>query len=115
MAKHFHYEHIESSDVTAFGSNGTSIRVFISDTEAPNFIMRRFDIEPGGMIGIHSHPWEHEMYILSGDMYLLSKDGKKEKINKDEFVYMPPNEPHGYINENNETVSFICMIPKKKD
>ena len=114
MVKHFHYSQIEPVDVKDFGSEGTNIRVFISETEAPNFIMRRFDMKPGGKIGIHQHPWEHEMYVLSGEMVLLAKDGKKEKITKDEFIFMPPNEPHGYVNESQNPVSFICMVPKKK-
>ncbi|UYP47884.1 hypothetical protein NEF87_004169 [Candidatus Lokiarchaeum ossiferum] len=113
MAKHFHFKKIEPTEVTAFESTGTNIRVFISEEEAPNFIMRRFEIAPGGKIGIHQHPWEHEMYILSGEMFLLTNDGEKEKLVKNEFVYMPPNEPHGYVNENEVPVSFICMIPKK--
>ena len=114
MVKHFHYSEIEAIDVKDFGSEGTTIRVFISETEAPNFIMRRFEISPGGKIGIHQHAWEHEMYVLSGEMCLLTKEGKKERVTKDEFIFMPPNEPHGYVNESSELVSFICMIPKKK-
>lgn len=112
--KHFKYEKIEPKEVTDFGSKGTNIRVFISETEAPNFIMRRFEIKPGGNIGIHSHNWEHEMYIIQGELYLIDGKGNKEKVTKDEFVYMPPNEPHGYLNESNETAAFLCIIPKKK-
>jgi quercetin dioxygenase-like cupin family protein len=112
--KHFKFDKIDAKDVLDFGSKGTTIRVFISESEAPNFIMRRFEIQPGGIIGIHSHEWEHEMYILQGELFLIDDKGKKEKVSKDEFVYMPPNEPHGYLNESEETAVFLCIIPKKK-
>ncbi len=113
--KHFPYSNVEEKSVKDFGSTGTTIRVFISEDEAPNFIMRRFEIQPGGQIGVHSHNWEHEIFILKGEVILTNKDGEREKVSQGEFVFIPPNEPHGYINEGKEIVAFICMIPKKKN
>ncbi|QEE15049.1 cupin domain-containing protein [Promethearchaeum syntrophicum] len=112
--KHFHYSEIDEKKVDAFGSTETTIRVFISEEEAPNFIMRRFEIKPLGQIGVHSHDWEHEIFILNGNVVLINDKGDRELVNSGEFVFIPPNESHGYINEGNETVAFICMIPKKK-
>ncbi|MHA1338437.1 MAG: cupin domain-containing protein [Promethearchaeota archaeon] len=109
---HKHINQFMQKEVTDFNSNGTNIRVFIEPGKAPNFIMRRFDIQPGGNIGVHSHNWEHEIYILNGEINLIDKKGNKTKVTKDEFVYIEPNEPHGYINESNKPVSFICVIPK---
>ena len=111
--KHFHYTKIDEKKVDAFGSTETTIRVFISEEEAPNFIMRRFEIKPQGQIGTHSHDWEHEIFILKGEVVLINKNGVREKVGNGEFVFIPPNEPHGYINEGNETVAFICMVPKQ--
>lgn len=110
--KHFHYNDADEKEVTAFGSKKTTIRKFINEDEAPNFIMRRFEIQPGGHIGVHDHPWEHEMYILEGDLYLIDKDGNEELVKRDEFVFMPENEPHGYKNKSDRKASFICIIPK---
>ena len=111
--KHFDYTEIDEKKVDAFGSTGTSIRVFISEEEAPNFIMRRFEIKPLGQIGVHSHDWEHEIFILQGNVVLINDKGDRESVSSGEFVFIPPNEPHGYINEGNETVAFICMVPKQ--
>lgn len=110
--KHFHYTDAEDNQVTAFGSEGTTIRKFISEKDAPNFIMRRFEIAPHGHIGIHSHPWEHEMYLLEGQLYLTDENGNEELVKADEFVFMPENEPHGYLNKSDEKAAFICIIPK---
>jgi len=32
---------------------------------APHFCMRVFEVEPGSSSPSHSHPWEHEIFILS--------------------------------------------------
>jgi quercetin dioxygenase-like cupin family protein len=112
--KHFHFTEIDEKKVEAFGSTETTIRVFISEDEAPNFIMRRFEIKPRGQIGVHSHDWEHEIFILNGEVVLINENGVRDEVSEGEFVFIPPNEPHGYINEGNETAAFICMIPKKK-
>ncbi|MHA1821869.1 MAG: cupin domain-containing protein [Promethearchaeota archaeon] len=111
--KHFHYYESEENKVYDYHSKKTTIRVFIDKNEAPNFIMRRFEIKPGGQIGVHSHPYEHEIYILKGELYLLGDSDKKELVTADEFVYIPPNEPHGYLNEGSKVAAFICVIPKQ--
>ena len=110
--KHFDHAKITKKQVTQFGSEKTTIQVFISDEEAPNFIMRRFEIQPGGKIGVHDHPWEHEMFVLEGKMQLINAKGDKKEVHAGEFIFMPPNEPHGYINSADQQVSFICVIPK---
>jgi quercetin dioxygenase-like cupin family protein len=75
-------------------------------------MLRRFDIGPFGFIGVHAHPEEHQMYILNGPIHLVDKDNKEYPVQQDTFVYMPPNEAHGYRNPNDYTVSFLCGIPK---
>ncbi len=112
--KHFHFTKIDEKKVEAFGSTETTIRVFINEDEAPNFIMRRFEIKPLGQIGVHSHDWEHEIFILNGNVVLINEKGDRELVSSGEFVFIQPNEPHGYKNEGNETVAFICMVPKQE-
>ncbi|MFX0099950.1 MAG: cupin domain-containing protein [Candidatus Hodarchaeota archaeon] len=110
--RHGNYEETRAENVEAYDSKGTTIRTFITKDEAPHFMMRRFEIAPGGVIGLHGHPEEHEIYILQGEVILTDEKGNRERIKKDEFVFVPPNEKHGYINEGDETVAFICVIPK---
>ena len=62
------YNEVEELEVKDYGSTGTTIRWLITKEKenAPRFSLRRFEIQPGGQIGIHNHPQEHEIYILSG-------------------------------------------------
>eukprot|EP00766_Chilomastix_caulleryi_P002755 gnl/Chilomastix_caulleri/377.p1 GENE.gnl/Chilomastix_caulleri/377~~gnl/Chilomastix_caulleri/377.p1 ORF type:complete len:113 (+),score=26.27 gnl/Chilomastix_caulleri/377:55-393(+) len=112
MAFHYPHSDVHANPVTDYGSHDVTIKVLIQPEKAPHFIMRRFDIEPGGVIGVHQHPHEHQMYILDGEMFLIDSKGKHEKLQKDEFVFMPGNEEHGYVNEGTVPCSFICMVPK---
>ena len=81
---------------------------------APNFAMRRFVVAPGGIIDLHGHPWEHEVYIISGKGEVLGEDENKA-VGKDSVVYVPPNEKHGFKNSSpTEDFTFLCMIPHTK-
>ncbi|MHA1999431.1 MAG: cupin domain-containing protein [Promethearchaeota archaeon] len=110
--KHFPYHASKETPVTDYGSTGTTIRVLADRDEVPHFIMRRFEISPGGSIGIHKHPQEHEIYILEGEVMMVDGDGNEHLVKKDEYVYVPPGEAHGYKNIDSAPVSFICVIPK---
>ncbi|MBN2156829.1 MAG: cupin domain-containing protein [Candidatus Lokiarchaeota archaeon] len=111
---HYNFSAVKEEAVTDFGSTKTTIRILIEPNHAPNFIMRRFEIQPGGNIGIHNHWNEHEIYILAGEMDLLDKDGNKTHVVENDFVFMPPNELHGYLNESDKPVIFLCVVPKSK-
>ena len=106
-----HYTDVEKKAVTQYSSEGTSIRVLVSDEDgAPNFILRRFEIEPNGKIGLHHHIQEHEIYILSGKGEAFNDDETIE-IKENDVLYVPPNEPHGYRNTGNKNLTFLCTIP----
>ena len=81
-----------------------------ADDGAPNFCMRVFEVEPGSSTPAHSHQWEHEAYVLSGQGAVVSGDRETE-IAKDSVVFVPPNEHHCFVNKGNEPLRFICVIP----
>ncbi|MFW9924709.1 MAG: cupin domain-containing protein [Candidatus Thorarchaeota archaeon] len=106
---------VEKQAVTSYGSTGTTIQWLISKEQgAPRFAMRLFTLEPGAKIGLHGHPEEHEIFILTGECNLISEDGIKTKVKATDIVYMPPDEIHGYENIGKEILQFICVIPLLK-
>ena len=84
--------------------------VVCADKGAPNFCMRVFDVEPGSSTPSHEHPWEHEVYVLSGRGVAVSEQGEIP-IAKDSCVFVPPNEHHCFINNGSEILRIICVIP----
>lgn len=89
------------------------IQWLITEKEgAGNFIMRRFIIKPGGSIAKHNHPYEHEIYVISGRGIIgHEKEGEKE-VRAGCFAFIEPNVTHWYRNNGDEDWIFICIIPK---
>ena len=103
---------VEAQEVTNYNSTKTKIQWLISKDEgAPRFAMRLFTIEKGGKIGLHSHPEEHEIFIVSGECYIISENDNKIKVVENDVIYIPPNEVHGYEHGGNKTLKFICVVP----
>ncbi len=84
--------------------------VINADDGAPNSCMRVFDVEPGAFTPSHEHPWEHEVFVLSGRGVVVSGEGETQ-IAKDSVVFVPPDEHHCFKNSGDETLRFICVIP----
>ena len=84
-----------------------------TDKGAPNFCMRVFDVEPGSGTPSHEHPWEHELYVLSGQGVAVSTKGDIP-LEKDSCVFVPPHEHHCFKNNGTETLRMICVIPTNR-
>ena len=84
--------------------------VITADDGAPNFCMRVFELEPGSSTPFHSHPWEHEVFILSGRGMVVSEQ-KETLVAGDSVVFIPADEKHNFVNNGNESLRFICLIP----
>ncbi len=97
------------------GAKDVIKRVLIGEKEgAPNFVMRVFTIKPGGNSPIHSHSWEHEIFVYAGEGVLKTKN-EEIPIKAGNFVYVPPNAKHGFVNTSNEKdLILICVVPKIK-
>ncbi|RDD53198.1 MAG: cupin domain-containing protein [Candidatus Korarchaeota archaeon NZ13-K] len=98
---------VEFSEVA--GSKGAYIKWLISPKDgAPNFAMRLIRVEAGGVIPEHSHPWEHEIFILKGSGRIRVGEDTYQ-VSEGNAVLVPPNIPHEY--HATTEMLFICMIP----
>ena len=84
--------------------------VITANDRAPHFCMRVFGVGPSSSTPYHSHPWEHEVFILSGKGVVVGEQGATS-IAKESVIFVAPNEPHCFINIGNEPLRFICIIP----
>lgn len=107
-----HYEEVKALTPQEPGAVGVKMRVVIGEEEgAPNFIMRHFSVEPGGQSPYHSHPWEHEVFVLKGEGKVIQGD-KTFRISPGYVVYIPPGEEHQFVNDGNGPLEFLCLIPR---
>ncbi len=105
------YKKRELKDVEMADSQKVTMRWLVGrQTGAKTYAMRIFEIAPGGIIPLHSHQEEHEIFVLSGKVKIIGDLGGIAK--KDDVIFVPSNEPHGYDNtEGKEIFRFICVIP----
>jgi quercetin dioxygenase-like cupin family protein len=108
-----HYTDTEAKEANE-GASKIKVRWVISkEMGAPHFAMRVFEVEPGGYSPLHSHDWEHEVFILEGDGIVVSQDGEK-RFKPGDAVFVAPNEKHQFKNDGKRPVTFICVVPHAK-
>ena len=91
---------------------GVWIRWLIRGGEARGFAMRVFRIEPGAVIPAHTHPWEHGIFVLKGEG-VVRIGRSRYVVRAGDYLLIPPNVEHEYVNVGNEDFEFICVIPSK--
>jgi quercetin dioxygenase-like cupin family protein len=112
--KIFPYTDIEEKDAEG-GSSKLKVRWLITkEMGAENFAMRLFEMEAGGHSPLHSHNWEHEVFILEGEGLVVG--GKEErKFKAGDAIFIPSNEKHQLKNNSKNACKLLCLIPYKKD
>jgi quercetin dioxygenase-like cupin family protein len=111
--KIFNYQSVEAKTADE-GALKLKVRWLITkEMGAPNFAMRLFEMEPKGHSPFHSHPWEHEVFILEGEGLLVSDKGEK-KFRAGDVVFVLPNEKHQFKNSGDKTLKFLCLVPLQK-
>jgi quercetin dioxygenase-like cupin family protein len=108
--KIFHYQNVEAKDAEE-GASKLKVRWLITkDMGAPNFAMRLFEMEPKGYSPLHTHPWEHEVFILEGDGVVVGED-KERRFKAGDAIFVAPNELHQFRNNGAKILRFLCMVP----
>lgn len=92
----------------------TTRQVLISPEEGPNFAMRKFSIEPGGGMPMHTNTVEHEQLVLNGKAEVVIGD-EIFAAKKDDIVFIPAGVPHSYTTIGDEPFEFLCVVPNKTD
>lgn len=88
---------------------GAAIRWLITHRDgAPNFSMRLINVPAGQNTPFHSHNYEHEIYVIEGEME-ATIGNEKFHASEDNFVYIPPNEHHGM--RAIRDLKIICVVP----
>jgi len=110
--KILHYSEVEAQDADE-GASKLKVRWLITkDMGAENFAMRLFEIEPGGYSPFHSHPWEHEVFILEGEGVVVGAN-EERSFKPGDAIFIPSNEEHQFKNNGNKALKFLCLVPHK--
>lgn len=104
-------ESVEQNAVEMPGAENCKVRQLVGkNVDAPNFAMREFEVASGGHTPRHSHPYEHEIYILSGQG--IAVEGVDEhEIKTGDVIYVAPEDVHQFKNTGSTPLKFLCLIP----
>jgi quercetin dioxygenase-like cupin family protein len=106
-----HFQETQEKPVEMEGSQGCTVRWLVSESDgAPNFAMRRFEVAPGGFTPRHSHPYEHEVYVLEGEGEVFEGD-RAHRLKPGVVVYGQPDEVHQFKNTGQTPLKFLCLVP----
>jgi quercetin dioxygenase-like cupin family protein len=75
--------------------------------------MRLFTVAPDGYTPKHQHAWEHEVYVLEGELEVFSEDGPRT-VQAGDAVLVLLGELHQFRNTGKTEARFLCMIPVQK-
>ncbi|MHC4743280.1 MAG: cupin domain-containing protein [Planctomycetota bacterium] len=102
---------VRKRTVEMAGAEGVDIRRLISrDDGAPNFEMRMFELAPGGHTPLHTHPHEHEVFIVEGEGAFVF-EGQEHPFEAEHFIFVPGGSEHCFKNTGESILRFLCIIP----
>ena len=95
--------------------SGTKRQVLIGPDEGPHFAMRRFIMEPGGGMPLHTNEVEHEQYVLRGSAWVRIGD-EEHHVSAGDVLFIPGGVPHSYrADAGEEPFEFLCIVPNRPD
>jgi len=108
-------KHVQDVPEEAISSGkGVTKQVLIGPDEGPHFAMRRFTIEPGGFMPLHTNRVEHEQYVLSGRAR-ITIGSEEYDVGPGDIVFIPAQAPHRYRALGPDSFVFICVVPNIDD
>lgn len=107
-----HIEEVPEERSNLKGTKGCMLRWLIAKKDgAQNYAMRLFELQPRGIIPIHTHEKsEHEIFIVQGTA-LLDDGSKTIEVRQGDAIFVQPGEKHSFKNNSNHLLKFICVIP----
>jgi quercetin dioxygenase-like cupin family protein len=110
----------DKADVTAVamagdGIDGVMKRVLVSPADGwDGWVMRLFDVDPGGHTPRHKHDWPHINFVASGRGTLLV-DGVDHPLEAGSYAYVPAGREHQFRAAADAPLSFVCIVPEGGD
>jgi quercetin dioxygenase-like cupin family protein len=88
-------------------------RVLISPAEGwDGWVMRLFEIAPGGHTPRHAHDWPHINFVAEGSGE-LHMDGEDLDIARGSAAFVPGGVVHQFTNTGDTPLSLICIVPER--
>jgi quercetin dioxygenase-like cupin family protein len=94
---------------------GVTIRWLIDEEHdgAPFYSLRIIEVGPGGHTPDHTHPFEHENFVVEGRGRVLI-GATWHNVVPGSVVFVPAGVRHTYANAGETPFRFLCGIPTSR-
>jgi len=110
-------DQVDAQDMQMPGAEGVKMRLMVGRADgAPHFSMRLFEVAPGGQTPRHAHNYEHEVLIVAGQARVYDGQADTDRpAAAGDVLYIPANQTHQFVNDSDEPLRFMCMVPTQFD
>ena len=91
------------------GTKDAGLRWLTDENSSEFFHMRHVIVEEGGMVGLHDHPYEHQVFVLKGKGKCVI-EGEELVLTEGCFGLVPGGVKHSFENIGDGPLEFICCI-----
>jgi quercetin dioxygenase-like cupin family protein len=90
---------------------GVSMRVAIAEEDgAQSTIMRILEIDPEGFTPLHTHDYEHLMFVVRGKG-MVTDSSRECRLEKDDVVFVPSGQAHQIKNTGDSELVIVSVLP----
>ena len=110
--KTMHYKDVPPTLFNNDMARNVAGRVMIGkDDGEPNFCMRVFELGENGHTPMHTHDWEHEIFVHAGEGAVFD-DGTWKDVVPGMAVFIPGNVVHQIKNTGASPLVVVCLLPE---
>lgn len=102
---------VSKQPVEIEGAKDVSIRWLVSKEDgAENFALRMFELQPGGHTPLHTHPHEHEVFVVEGQGIFVF-EGSEYAFGPEHVMFVPGGKEHRFKNTGDGILRMLCIVP----
>ena len=95
------------------GAERTQVQYLIDERQSSNrFALRLYTVQKGGHTPLDQHPYEHHVYVLSGEGLLRQSTDPNpnlKTIKARDTIFIPSNAVHQFSNLRDDPLVFLCV------
>ncbi|EZQ12038.1 cupin [Candidatus Acidianus copahuensis] len=99
---------VDRGEVQIKGSKGSYIQWLITREHGAEYAVRKFTLDPKGIIPMHTHKYQETVIITKGKCKVCVGD-KVFNLKEGDYIFINSQVKHAILNEE-ESLEFFCII-----
>lgn len=95
------------------GADRTQVQYLVDDRQGSDrFALRLYTVQKGGHTPLDQHPYEHHVYVMSGEGLLRQSkqpNAPHRTLKGGDTLFIPSNAIHQFSNDKDEPFTFLCV------